>query len=76
MYAAFLETNLYQYLVMASTETGLINELVMDIESDYEDYVILQLHAGHNNSFDEELEEKLRTMIYTLKTEKENACKL
>lgn len=81
MYALFLETQWYQYLLTSSTETGLLNSLVMDIEAndpadEDETFEVLQLHAGFNNEFDEELEEKLLKMIQTLKIEKESACKL
>lgn len=81
MYAVFLETQWYQYLLTSSTESGLLNALVMDIENndpemEKETFEVLQLHAGFNNEFDEELEEKLLKMLQTLKTEKENECNL
>lgn len=83
MYALFLETQWYQYLLTSSTETGLLNALVMDIEDnepgenlEMETFEVLQLHAGFNNEFDEELEEKILKMLQTLKTEKETQCKL
>lgn len=78
MYAVFLETNSFQYLLTSSSETGLIHSLAMDIEESkgLEDFGVIQLHATQNNSFNEKLEASLATMIQTLKTEKENECKL
>lgn len=78
MYVVFLETETHIYLITSDSETGLIHELALDVESnvDEETFVVLQIHAGFNNNFDEGLEEKLRTMIQTLKTEKETGCNL
>lgn len=78
MYAVFLETNNFQYLLTSSSETGLIHSLAVDIEENkgLEDFEVLQLHVTHNNSFNEKIEARLETMIQTLKTEKENECKL
>lgn len=80
MYAVFLETETHQYLITSGSETGLIHSLAEDIESgvccDEETFKVLQLHAGYNNVFDEQLEGKLLKMIQTLKIEKENTCKL
>ena len=80
MYAVFLETETHQYLITSESESGLINSLAEDIESgdgcDEETCKVLQLHAGYNNVFDEQLEGKLMKMVQTLKIEKESTCKL